>query len=134
MAEPIRELSRTACKYGMVGLINTAVSIVLMAVGAGLGLHYAVYTAFAYAVGMLISFGLNLRFTFRARGRIPQRFLGFVVVCAVCLAVAQAVQALLIESAGTAEIVGVGTGMVTYTGLGFILNRALVFRSPAKAC
>jgi hypothetical protein len=49
------------------------------------------------------------------------------------LALAQAVQAFLIETAGTLEIVGVGIGMVTYTAFGFILNRSLVFAPSARA-
>lgn len=117
-----------AVRYGLTGIVNTTVGLGVMVAGAAIGLHYAVYTAIAYFIGLLVSFSLNLRFTFRTEGRLWQRFQGFLAVCLACLALAQLVQAALIEGAGVAEPIGVGAGMVTYTVIGFFLNRRFVFR------
>lgn len=120
-----------AIRYGLIGFVNTAVGVGIMLAGAALGLHYALYTAIAYLVALVVSFALNLRFTFRAKGRVLRRFRGFVVVCLACLGLAQAVQALLIEGLGWAEAWGVGCGMVSYTIAGFFLNRRFVFQPLA---
>ncbi len=126
-AHAAKVLAWQAVKYGLTGFVNTGISVSLMVAGAALGLHYAVYTAIAYLAGLLVSFTLNLRFTFRAEGRLWRRFQGFLAVCLACLALAQAVQAFLIEGLGISELVGVGSGMVTYTVIGFFLNRRFVF-------
>jgi putative flippase GtrA len=121
-------LAWQAVKYGLIGFVNTAVGVSLMLAGARLGLHYALYTAVAYLVALVVSFTLNLRITFRAEGHVWRRFRGFLAVCLACLGLAQAVQALLIEAFGCAEPFGVGAGMVSYTIAGFLLNRRFVFR------
>lgn len=124
----LRHLAWQAVKYGLIGFVNTAVGVSLMLAGARLGLHYALYTAVAYLVALVVSFTLNLRITFRAEGHVWRRFRGFLAVCLACLGLAQAVQALLIEAFGCAEPFGVGAGMVSYTIAGFLLNRRFVFR------
>lgn len=118
----------TAFKYGLVGLVNTGISVVLMYLFAGLGLPYGLYTAIAYVVGMIVSFTLNYLVTFRSQGLpVLPRALKFAAVSLTMLGVVQLVQYLLIDRIGLAEPAGVAIGMVVYTGGGYALNRLWVF-------
>lgn len=122
------ELCWTAIKYGLVGVANTAITAFVMVVGAFVDWHYVAYSTLGYVAGIVSSYFLNLRFTFRVRKRFASTFLRFVSVCGICFLVAQGCQIALIEIFGVGEAIAVALAMVLYTGVGFALNRALVFR------
>jgi putative flippase GtrA len=53
-------------KFNLIGLINTAIDMVLFAVLVKLGVYYLAAQVIAYSAGMLNSLWMNSRFTFAA--------------------------------------------------------------------
>lgn len=119
---------RTMVRYGLVGLANTGVFSLCAWLLSKTGLHYAAYTAIAYAIAIGFSFLANSLFTFRTAERNGRTFVRFVLVTLSLLACVQVIQYVLIDELGVSEIVGIVSGMVFYTGIGYVLNRYWTFR------
>jgi putative flippase GtrA len=116
-------------RYGMVGLVNTGVTALVIFLLKLTGIHYALYTLAGYAVGITVSFFLNRNFTFKkGSGNAGRQAVKFIAVTLSLLALTQLIQYLLIDIAGWNETLGVIIGMVFYTGTGYILNRLFVFK------
>lgn len=121
-------LTLQAAKYGAVGLINTAVGVsvifALMAFGVG---DFAA-NAGGFAVGLVVSYALNSRWTFRHRGAAGPAALRFAAVIAVAyavnLAVLVAARAVLGPGSHLAQLIGVAA----YAVIGFVGSRAFAFR------
>jgi putative flippase GtrA len=119
----------TMIRYGMVGLVNTGVTALVIFLLKLTGIHYALYTLAGYAVGITVSFFLNRNFTFKkGSGNAGRQAVKFIAVTLSLLALTQLIQYLLIDIAGWNETLGVIIGMVFYTGTGYILNRLFVFK------
>ncbi len=120
-------------KYGIVGIINTAITTGIFFLLSHLGFEYLVYTIIGYAVGICISFLLNRKYTFKKdQENATRQIILFFTISASLLALVQLIQYLLIDVLYLKEWIGVGIGMVFYTGTGFILNRNIVFKYRDK--
>lgn len=121
-------------KYGLVGIINTCITTGIFLLLSYLGLEYVLYTIIGYAVGICISFLLNRKYTFKKENENATRqIILFFTISVSLLAIVQLIQYLLIDIYNLQEWLGVGIGMVFYTGTGFILNRNIVFKYTDKS-
>ncbi len=124
----IRPIVFQAIKYGGVGFINASVTVFIMVVLERLGAGYLVYTAIGYLGGFITSYVINGLFTFRV-GRLSLKgFPQFLILNLTILVGVEVLEYLLIDHLGMKEVIGVAIGMVTYTAVGFVLNRMLIFR------
>ena len=114
-------------KYCNVGVINTAVTAIIMAGLGALGVHYLIYTAVGYGVGICVSFFLNFRFTFAASGKVKQRFIRFLVINLANLGVVELLQIFLIEFIHLDKLPAAVIGMIWYVIFGFFMNQKFVF-------
>jgi putative flippase GtrA len=99
--------------FNAVGLLNTAIDIVLFALLVWLGIHFAIAQVISYGAGMVNSYILNSKFTFGGEtggtavshkpGRL-QKLIRFVVWNGVILAVSILLLALLTKLAGMEEL------------------------------
>ncbi|MCG8453896.1 MAG: GtrA family protein [Spirochaetales bacterium] len=116
-------------RYGMVGILNTALFALCSWGLSRFGWHYALYTFLSYGIAILFSFVMNRFFTFQAKaGGVGTMFGRFLLVTFSLLGAVQGIQYLLIDVLALRELYGVGIGMVFYTGLGYVLNRLWVFQ------
>ncbi|MGO4372621.1 GtrA family protein [Paenibacillus sp. MCAF20] len=99
--------------FNAVGLLNTAIDIVLFALLVWLGIHFAIAQVISYGAGMANSYILNSKFTFggetggTAVSHKPERLrklIRFVVWNGVILAVSILLLALLTKLAGMEEL------------------------------
>ncbi len=120
----------TLFRYGLVGLLNTAVFSLAAWLLHKTGWYYPAYTALAYVIAILFSFVMNTFFTFK-KGSSPKTtmFLRFILVTLILLGLVQLIQLGLIEKLEWPEIAGVISGMIFYTGVGYIVNRLWVFKT-----
>jgi len=95
-----------------------------------LGIHYLVSAVFGYAIGLLVSYMLNIRWVFRYRKYAhtsKKEFLIFVVIVIVGLVITEAVIFLLVEQVAVsyqyAKIVSVGVIFV----FNFIAKKHFLF-------
>lgn len=114
-------------RYGLVGILNTAVFASLCWMGMRLGWHYAGYTALAYAVAILFSYTANLQFTFKTAQHPQNSFFRFIIVCACLVVAVEGIQILLIEMLHINETYAVVLTMILYTLTGFCVNKYWVF-------
>jgi len=127
-AFPLKTLS-TLIRYGLVGVINTGTSIGTMVGLAHLGIHYTIYTATGYLLAFIVSYILNGIFTFQCKQLSHRAFLVFVGINGSLLIFVEVFQISLIELLAVPELLGVATGMVIYTLVGFFLNRHFVYQT-----
>jgi len=123
-------------KFVAVGVFNTTIGLAcIFAAKAFLGWGDLAANVSGYAVGLATSFMLNRTWTFRDRGRVSPallRFLGaFLLAYLANLATVFALRDLV----GVDSYVAQALGIVPYTGLFFMVSRALVFveQRPEKA-
>lgn len=119
----------------IVGGINTLVSAVLMFLLEKTG--YWVSTIIAYAVGAVISFFLNKKFTFKSEGKTTKSAVKFIINAAVCYIIAYSVAqplATLILSATSLsplwiERVAKLFGMGLYTLINYFGQKFFAFKN-----
>ena len=128
-------LALTAVRFAIVGLANTAVGFgVIMALQFGLRAPPHLANAGGYAVGFIVSFTLNRRFTFSDQGRLGPSAARFAIAALVAFALNQAALSVAtrwLGHAGAAPVLAQGTAAVSYTVALFILCRLWVFRGRA---
>lgn len=125
-------MARQFVAYCGVGLVNTAAGLaVILVLSHVMGWHYMAANAGGYAFGVVISFILNRRFTFRSTAAAGGQFWRFAILllCAYGVQLAALygmVEHLHLPEAG-AQILAIGL----YTLLGFFGSRFLVFSNPS---
>jgi putative flippase GtrA len=121
-------------RYLAVGVANTTVSLAViygcMAI-LGAGVHES--NAIGYAFGVVLSFVLNKRWTFRHEGSALASFgkwLGVLAVAYVCNLAAVHISATVL---GINPYLSQLTGIPVYVAIGFLGSRLIVFRHDDRA-
>lgn len=124
---------RSAFRFGIVGLANTAVGLAVIALLLTLGAGDWIANAVSYAVGLCLSFMLNRHWTFGMRGSIASReVVSFLAVFAASYAANVMVLAAMRKFGFTESLLGQAAAMVAYSVTFFLLSRRFVFAgSPA---
>lgn len=130
-------LGATASRYALGGLANTALGFgVVSALDLGFETPPALANAAGFAVGFLLSLGLNAKFVFRRAGPLRDVAAPYAVAVVVSFAVNQAVLAGLGGLLGAAlpgRLASQAGGIAAYSALLFALSRWWVFRgSPGR--
>lgn len=83
-----RGMARTGLelfKFGLVGILNTLITYtVIVLCTVVFSFHYMAANVLGYAAGIINSFLLNRRFTFKSTGDVKKEAVRFTVVTAVC--------------------------------------------------
>ena len=81
MIDKIKRNFKQLMKYGIVGVLNTAVDFLVYQLLTFLGINYALAQCVSYSCGILNSYLINSRWTFKQEARHEKKeFLSFVVV------------------------------------------------------
>ncbi len=127
-------IDQSMFRFILVGLFNTALSIVTMFLLEGLG--YWPSTAIAYAVGSVVSFFLNRSFTFHSEENLGRSAVKFAVNVAVCYVIAYTLAQPAVDWVlGQAELPDIWRerlaklgGMALFTVLNYFGQRFFAFR------
>ena len=130
----MRTLTRQFVKFGLVGVLNTALHYgVFLVLFRVLGVPMLVASAIGYCVGLVNSFLLNRSWTFRVVGDGRRvEFVKFVVVNLIALGVNLALLEVFTRAGVVPEIgqvLAIGGSMV----VNFLGNRVWVFRTAGVA-
>lgn len=121
-----RDVGRAAVRFSIVGVANTAVGAAVIAGAALLGASPMVANVVGYAIGLLVSYVLNSRYTFGHRGggrsHLPRYMVAFLVAFAANLTAVAAAVALGLPAA-LASVAGVPVYVVLF----FLLCQFWVF-------
>lgn len=125
---------RSAIRFGLVGLANTIVGLVVIAALLQVGVGDYLANAVSYAVGLCLSFLLNRSWTFEVRGQIDrgevQRFLA---VFALSFTANLATLTFMRRLGFAENMIGQGAAMAAYSICFFLLSRRFVFRLRVHA-
>ena len=120
-----------AVRYGLVGLINTAVGYaVILALDLGLKLNPFIANAGGYAVGLLISFVLSRSFVFRSQDSVRRAGPRYVIAVAAAFALNQLVMGAaraLLPDAPLGHATSQLAGMASYKVALFLISYFWVF-------
>lgn len=136
-----KETVKQFIRYGLVGVLNTVVTLVVIFVCKSLlGINDYVSNAAGYVGGVVNSFIWNRQFVFHSHGRLSREMVLFLIGFAICYCVQFAIVWTLNQSwfgdieydLGFFVISGYGiatlVGMVAYTICNFIYNRCVAFK------
>jgi putative flippase GtrA len=115
-------------RYLMVGAFNTGLCFLVMYAGSSVGLGYLIYTALGYLTTIVLSFFMNLHYTFKVKDRAGIRLMGFVTVSLVNLSIVELIEYTLIESFSFVRWIAILIGMGWYVSTGFLMNNYVVYR------
>jgi putative flippase GtrA len=124
-------------RFGLVGLINTAVGLsIIAALDLGLRVPPALANAAGYLVGICVSFVLSRRFVFRSRAAFRSSGPRYLIVVISGFGLNQLVLRLAGQALGGGEwerLAAQLAGMTTYTVFVFVASRWWVFHPARKA-
>ncbi|MEM1139950.1 MAG: GtrA family protein [Pseudomonadota bacterium] len=134
LRERVIQLTRySSVRYLLVGVTNTAVGLVVIFLCLGLfGLPVAIANPIGYAVGIVWSFLLNARYTFRHQGPKLPAFVRFVVVTGAAFLV-QYGFVLGIVALGVDPYLAQPLGVIPYTLTGYLGSRFYAFAVRGEA-
>lgn len=122
-----RLIQHSAIRFCLVGLVNTAVGLSLIYAGKFIfGLGDILANAIGYAIGLMVSFTLNSRWTFRYDGPVWPALLRFLVTFAISYA-ANIATVLAVIGAGGNSYLAHAIAVVPYTTTFYLLSRFMVF-------
>ena len=126
-------------RFGMVGVLNTLLGWVIMAVLYNLiHLNYWLSTGISYFIGGVFSYHVNARFTFQVENRdkgLPWRFAVNIIVCyLIAYGTAQPLirYALSAQPAVIVDNIAMLAGMCFFVVLNFCGQKLLVFRTTGR--
>jgi putative flippase GtrA len=122
---------RTFVRFLAVGVLNTIVGYGMTFAALALGAPYFAATALGTGCGLVVSFAMNRRFTFRHRGRPWTAALRFAAVSFACYLVAFPVARAALAGWAIGPLAPDQTAAVAgsafYTALHYVALRSLVF-------
>lgn len=136
----INPLTKTFLRYLMVGVINTLIGYGIILIGLNIvHLGYNSATAVGYTIGLICSFFLNRKFTFRNQQAISQTWWRFLLVVLIAYGIAwwggrTGAQLLLATTHHTAvsqqqfDNLAALINLGIYTVIGFLGNNFFAFR------
>lgn len=128
-ASPLRDLVGLLSRFGLAGLINTAIGLAIIAtLDLGLRVEPHLANAIGYAVAIGVSFLLTRSFVFRSRKPgAAMRFLAAIAVAFAFNQIALTIAGILLGSHPVARSVAQLFGMAVYTATQFVICYFWVF-------
>ncbi len=121
-------------RFGLVGLLTTALTYGVFVLTIRAGLHYLLASALAWGAGVAVSFLLNKRFTFSLRSRADLREVAsFVGGYGVQFLIATAGYAVLIGGVGLEPTPAFMINLVITSLFSFLFMRWVVFRAAVAS-
>jgi putative flippase GtrA len=116
-------------RYIVVGVANTAWGYLLIfAFMYVAGWPPEASNAMGYAIGLVTSYALNRRFTFRSRNTVAPEFVRFLTTFGIAFAANFAVLVLLVRVLSVHEAISQVAAGVVYVATSYLLSRHFVFR------
>ena len=124
----------TALRFGLVGVLNTLCGLaVIYALKWTFGLHDVAANVAGYSVGLVVSYLLNARWTFKYRGSLLAAAHRFLLSVGIAYLANLATVATAIYVLGVNSYAAHAIGVIPYALLTFLASKFFVFRQPAEA-
>jgi putative flippase GtrA len=130
---PFPTLVAQLVRYGLVGTVNTALTLLAYAVLVAVGVPVTVAAAVGWATGALSGYVLNRGWTFRSRARGARPAARYTAVAVVGAALDALGVAFLVGGEGLPHLAGEVAILPVVTALTFVLCRRWVFAGAMPA-
>ncbi len=123
-------LDTSIVKYGLVGVLNTLVTgVVIFTLMNVFSVSLRIANIAGYVVGFINSFVLNRSWTFKGhQASTITQFLRFTGVFAVCFLLQHGLVIMLAEKLLIDKNISTLIGMIFYTGISYVLNKLFTFK------
>jgi putative flippase GtrA len=128
-----KPLSSSAVRYGLVGIANTIFGLMMIYFAKFLGVGDIFANLFGYCCGLILSFRLNSKWTFRYKGHLLSAFYKFCAVILVSYFLNLAVVLTAIHQLSVNSYLAQALGIIPYTIASYVGSRYLVFRNDVIA-
>jgi len=125
----LRDSLRSFIIFGLVGIVNTGVDVGVFALLTWWQLPWLIAQAIAYGCGVLNSFLMNRKWTFKQQGALTKGLLRFVLLNLVTLGVTSACILIMHEQLGVSLWISKGVATLLGVVLNFVGSRWWVFRA-----
>ncbi len=127
-----RDFLVQAVKFGLVGLLNTGITLLIIFILQNLlHINYKAANFTGYLLGFINSFFWNKIWTFNSNGPVQIESILFIAVFGVCYILQLAVLILLKENLKINVNIAQILGMIFYTSISFLGNKFITFRKGA---
>jgi len=124
-----REVISQFVRFNIVGIVNTALTYAIYAGLVFVGVNHFIALGADYAVGIVFSFVMNKRLTFRVQGRAGiWMFARMIGSYALILALNAAILWALVDKGGVNTYLGQAVALVVVALVSFAAQRVFVFR------
>lgn len=123
-------LAARAASFSMVGAVNSVVGIAVIVTAGFFGAGPMLANMLGYGTGLIVSFTLNSRVTFRRRVVNRAAALRFLGAFAIAFAVNLAVVEVVTDLSGAHRLLGSLAGTPLYVAIFYLLCEYWVFRRP----
>jgi putative flippase GtrA len=133
---PVADSPRIATqwlRYTVVGASNTALYAATYMLLAGAGVHYIFASSLAFALGVLNSYALNRRWTFRSDGRRAPELARFLSTQLVGVAASVSLLAALVAVGGLNPLVAQAVAFPVSSLITFALSREWAFAASSSS-
>jgi putative flippase GtrA len=127
------ELVRQALKFGLVGVLNTAIGLgVIYALMWGAGMNPFAANVIGYSLALTSSYLVNKAWTFQDKRRSHRQFVVFLLVFGICYGLQMIVLWILIKPLGVNPYISQPLAMVVYTIANFLGSKFVTFRGTVS--
>jgi putative flippase GtrA len=120
-------------RYGIVGIANTLFGLTVIYCFKFAGSGDVMANLFGYCCGLLLSFKLNSKWTFRYQGRLLSAFYTFCAVIIVSYLLNLSIVMVAIHALGMNSYLAQSMGIVPYTATSYLGCRFFVFPRKLSA-
>jgi putative flippase GtrA len=116
-------------KFGLVGVVNTLISIACYILFVKLGMHYILANIISYMIGVVNSYYWNKKWVFQYKQNHLSVFAKFIIVNLVVLCINTSSLFLFVHKFGLNQYLAQFMSTVLGMGINFILNKKWTFES-----
>ena len=116
--------------YSLIGVLNSIITLVLILyIYDILDLHYLIANLIGYIVGLINSFILNKKYTFKSKENLSREIFLFFLLFVICYFLNVLTVMFFMEFLNIDNTLSQIAGMLTYTATNFIGNKYWTFRT-----
>lgn len=127
MSDKIKQIFEQLIKFGIVGIITTAISTIVNILLLKFNMFYIVAYTISYAIGIIVSYFLNSIFVFKQKLEIS-RFIKFATVYLVSYFIGLINIMIMVEKMSINEIVATIINVCIMTLLNFVFVKIVAFK------
>lgn len=114
-------------KFGLVGIVNTAITMIIFNILHFMGVNYIVANSIGYIGGMANSYLWNNKWVFKSESKDVSTVVKFIIVNLIVMGINNVLLILLVNKIGIATVIAQVIALVITTIINFLGNKLWTF-------